>query len=186
MSPTIIPLAAMFRVLALACLICLPAHAEPKVWMGSGQVVSGQGQGATVQLVIETDGGRIRTHSGPHLDATLSGQPQTLETDAGTWHIEPMGDRMGVTLYRGDQIIRYLLQPASAPPDNAAPSNADTVLPFAPSNTINVVPADNAAPEGTSIGGDSVGGESRPDSTVLEVLEADVVEATDTLLNPVP
>ncbi|NJK72103.1 MAG: hypothetical protein HC926_01465 [Synechococcaceae cyanobacterium SM2_3_60] len=90
----------MFRVLALACLICLPAHAEPKVWMGSGQVVSGQGQGATVQLVIETDGGRIRTHSGPHLDATLSGQPQTLETDTGTWHIEPMGDRMGVTLYR--------------------------------------------------------------------------------------
>lgn len=167
----------MFHVLALACLICLPAHAEPKVWMGSGQVVSGQGQGATVQLVIETDGGRIRTHSGPHLDATLSGQPQTLETDTGTWHIEPMGDRMGVTLYRGDQIIRYLLQPASAPLDNAAPSNADTTLP------VNTVPTDlNRVPSAV----ESAGGDVRPDTPVLEVLEADVLEVRDTLLNPAP
>lgn len=166
----------MFRVLALACLICLPAHAEPKVWMGSGQVVSGQGQGATVQLVIETDGGRIRTHSGPHLDATLSGQPQTLETDAGTWHIEPMGDRMGVTLYRGDQIIRYLLQPASAPSDNAAPADPALPLNAAPSELTNP-DLINAAPSAI----ETAGAEVPSEAPVLEILEA-----TETLSNPTP
>lgn len=98
---------------ALVILTCIPVHAEPQVWMGSGQVVSGQGQGAAVQLVIETNGSRIRTHSGPHLDAVINGQPQTFETDSGTWHIEPMNDQLGITLYRGDQIIRYLLHPTN-------------------------------------------------------------------------
>ncbi len=157
----------MLHVLALAYLMCLPAHAEPKVWMGSGQVVSGQGQGAAVQLVIETNGGRIRTHSGPHLDATLSGQSQILETDVGTWHIEPLGNRMSVTLYRGEQIIRYLLQPASAPAGgmpstDAAPLNTDeTIVPLTIDN-----------------------GSAPSEATALPVLE--VLNATDTVLSPMP
>ncbi|MEM6445670.1 MAG: hypothetical protein AAFY57_13945 [Cyanobacteria bacterium J06642_2] len=85
---------------------------ERTVWRGSGQVVSGHGQGASVHLVVETTPDRIRTQSGPALDASFSGGQQTVSNEAGTWQIESRGDRLGVTLYRENQTIRYQLSPS--------------------------------------------------------------------------
>lgn len=88
------------------------AQTHSTVWHGSGRVVSGQGEGASVHLVLETTPNRIRTQSGPTLDASFSGGQQTVKNEAGTWQIESHGDRLGVTLYRDNQIIRYQLLPS--------------------------------------------------------------------------
>lgn len=92
-----------------------PALAQDRtVWQGSGQVVSGHGQGASVHLVVETTPNRIRTQSGPALDASFTHGQQTVSNEAGTWQIESHGDRLGVTLYRDNQIIRYHLSPSAS------------------------------------------------------------------------
>ncbi len=95
-----------------------------QIWSGTGQIVSGHGQGATVQLIVEISNGRIRTRSGPALDASFSGGPQTIPTGEGMWQLEPQGDLIYVTLHRDQQIIRYRLQPqipAVTPPPPAIP-----------------------------------------------------------------
>ena len=83
------------------------------IWRGTGQIVSGQGHGARLQLVVETDRGRIRTRSGPALDASFSGGSGTFENNEGTWQIDRRGERLNITLYRGQQVIRYQLSPDS-------------------------------------------------------------------------
>lgn len=96
-------------------------HANTEVWGGTGQVLSGQGQGATVQLVIEMNDGRIRTQSGPSLDAPFGGGYQSIQNSEGMWQIQRQGEQLSVTLHRGDQIIRYQLSPQQREARPAAP-----------------------------------------------------------------
>ncbi len=97
------------------------AHADTEVWGGTGQVLSGQGQGATVQLVIEMNDGRIRTQSGPRLDAPFGGGYESIHNSEGMWQIQQQGEQLSVTLHRGDQIIRYQLSPQQREARPAAP-----------------------------------------------------------------
>ncbi|MEN9206194.1 MAG: hypothetical protein Q6J68_04155 [Thermostichales cyanobacterium SZTDM-1c_bins_54] len=87
------------------------AQPAPSLWSGSGQILSGQGQGATVELVLETSPGRIRSHAGPALDAPFVEPTSTIRQGDALWQIEMQGNLMIVTVYRGSQIIRYQLQP---------------------------------------------------------------------------
>lgn len=80
-------------------------------WSGSGQIISGRGHGARLQMVVETDRGRIRTLNGPALDASFSGGSQTFQNSEGTWQIDRRGQRLDIVLYRGEQVIRYQLVP---------------------------------------------------------------------------
>jgi hypothetical protein len=88
------------------------AQSGSMIWSGTGQILSGEGQGATLQLVLEMGNGRIRTQSGPALDAPYSGNAETITSGEGVWQIEPQGNHLSVTYYRGDQIIRYQLRPS--------------------------------------------------------------------------
>ncbi|GAB4210924.1 MAG: hypothetical protein OHK0012_02490 [Synechococcales cyanobacterium] len=87
------------------------AQPAPGVWSGSGQILSGHGQGATVELILETWPGRIRSQSGPALDAPFQPPVTTIRQGDTVWQIEMHGDQMQVTVYRSHQIIRYQLQP---------------------------------------------------------------------------
>ncbi len=102
------------------------AQTETRIWSGTGQILSGQGQGATVQLVLETGGGRIWTQSGPVLDAPFSGGHISVNSGDGTWQIQSQGDQLLVTFYRGDQIIRWQLRPIGEIPSSSpsAPSSS--------------------------------------------------------------
>jgi hypothetical protein len=122
-----------------------------QIWSGTGQIVSGHGQGATVQLIVEINNGRIRTRSGPALDAPFGGGPQTIPTGEGMWQLEPQGDLIYVTLHRDQQIIRYRLQPKTP---------ATTPLPPAT--------APEFAPSRESLNRSSEGG--RPDQPILPVV----------------
>ncbi|MEN9261179.1 MAG: hypothetical protein Q6L60_09480 [Thermostichus sp. HHBFW_bins_43] len=110
------------------------AQTETRTWSGTGQILSGQGQGATVQLILETGGGRIWTQSGPALDAPFSGGHTSIDSGDGTWQIQSQGDQMFVTYYRGEQIIRWQLRPVGGSPTPSAPStsfSSDTTQPAA-------------------------------------------------------
>lgn len=118
------------------------ATANTQVWGGTGQVLSGQGQGATVQLVIEVNNGRIRTQSGPSLDAPFGGGHQSIHTSDGMWQIQQDGEQLSITLHRGDQIIRYQLWPQFRDPTlpalnqqplNPTSSFSNVVSPLSPS-----------------------------------------------------
>ncbi|MGY2780316.1 hypothetical protein ACVW0B_002232 [Thermostichus sp. MS-CIW-23] len=102
------------------------AQTETRVWSGTGQILSGQGQGATVQLVLETGGGRIWSQSGPALDAPFSGGHISVTSGDGTWQIQSQGDQLLVTFYRGEQIIRWQLRPMGEIPSSSpsAPSSS--------------------------------------------------------------
>ncbi len=124
------------------------AQTETRVWSGTGQILSGQGQGATVQLVLETGGGRIWTQSGPALDAPFSGGQISVTSGDGTWQIQPQGDQLLVTFYRGEQIIRWQLRPvgetpASPPPGPSSSLIGDTAQPLALPVQELVVPIQN-------------------------------------------
>ncbi len=111
------------------------AAQETQVWIGTGQILSGQGQGATVQLVLETGGGRIWSQSGPALDAPFSGEQTSVTSGDGTWQIQPQGNQLLVTFYRGEQIIRWRLHPVDKAPTSSSwpPSSAsgETAQPVA-------------------------------------------------------
>lgn len=124
------------------------AQTETQVWSGTDQILSGQGQGATVQLVLETGGGRIWTQSGPALDAPFSGGQISVTSGDGTWQIQPQGDQLLVTFYRGEQIIRWQLRPvgevpASSPPVPSSSLIGDTAQPLALPVQELVVPIQN-------------------------------------------
>ena len=88
-----------------------PLVSWAETFRGGGRILQGQGHGARLQLVLELTNGRIRTISGPPLDASFSGSSQTFRNSEGTWEIERRGSRLSVTLYRDSQVIRYLLEP---------------------------------------------------------------------------
>ncbi len=110
------------------------AQGETRIWSGTGQILSGHGQGATVQLILETGGGRIWTQSGPALNAPFSGGHTSVNSGDGTWQIQSQGDQLLVTFYRGEQIIRWQLRPTGGTPTPPTPSSSlssDTVQPAA-------------------------------------------------------
>jgi hypothetical protein len=101
-----------------------------------------------VQLVLETGGGRIWTQSGPALDAPFSGGQISVTSGDGTWQIQPQGDQLLVTFYRGEQIIRWQLRPvgevpASSPPVPSSSLIGDTAQPLALPVQELVVPIQN-------------------------------------------
>ncbi|WP_017323890.1 hypothetical protein [Synechococcus sp. PCC 7336] len=103
--------------------------AAQTVWRGNGQIVSGQGHGGRLELVVETSSGRIRTRSGPALDASFGGGSRTFQNSAGTWQIDRRGDRLNITLRRGSQVIRYQLTPDNK--NSSAPrATVDKPFPF--------------------------------------------------------
>ncbi|MFQ3613106.1 MAG: hypothetical protein SNJ68_05220 [Cyanobacteriota bacterium] len=102
------------------------AQTETRTWSGTGQILSGHGQGATVQLIVETGGGRIWTQSGPALNAPFSGGHTSVNSGDGTWQIQAQGDQLFVTFYRGEQIIRWQLRPASVAPSPSTPTDVST------------------------------------------------------------
>jgi hypothetical protein len=112
------------------------AQTETRVWSGTGQILSGQGQGATVQLILETGGGRIWSQSGPALDAPFSGGHISVTSGDGTWQIQSQGDQLLVTFYRGEQIIRWQLRPMGEIPSSS---------PSAPSSSLSSDPAQPVA-----------------------------------------
>lgn len=118
------------------------AQTETRLWSGTGQILSGHGQGATVQLVLETGGGRIWTHSGPALNAPFSGGYTSVNSGDGTWQIQAQGDQLLVTFYRGEQIIRWQLHPIHP---GSTPS---TPVTSALTNTTNPPPEPTPLPAG--------------------------------------
>lgn len=118
-----------------------------QVWGGSGQILSGQGQGATVQLTVEMDQGQIRTQSGPPLNAPFSGGSQAIQTEDGMWQIQQYGNQLSVTLHRGDQVIRYQLLPQSLGPEAGSPAEAAPIFFNAIPNAVPVVDPTTAAPQ---------------------------------------
>ncbi|MFQ3584883.1 MAG: hypothetical protein SNJ85_08130 [Cyanobacteriota bacterium] len=102
------------------------AQTETRTWSGTGQILSGHGQGATVQLIVETGGGRIWTQSGPALNAPFSGGHTSVNSGDGTWQIQAQGDQLLITFYRGEQIIRWQLRPTSAAPSPSTPTDVST------------------------------------------------------------
>ena len=114
-----------------SCILFNPLTAVARagtIWRGTGQIVSGQGHGASLRLEVETDGGRIRTRSGPALDATFSGGNETFRNSEGTWQIDRRGQRLNITLYRGEQVIRYQLSPESKGNDSPQTTTDDKPL----------------------------------------------------------
>ncbi len=99
------------------------AQSRPQIWSGTGQIISGQGQGATVQLTLEVGNGYIRTRSGPPLDTRYNRGSQPIKTDDGMWQIEHQGDQLSVILHRSDQVIRYQLTPSPIPTASSRPNN---------------------------------------------------------------
>lgn len=102
------------------------AQTETRTWSGTGQILSGHGQGATVQLIVETGGGRIWTQSGPALNAPFSGGHTSVNSGDGTWQIQAQGEQLFITFYRGEQIIRWQLRPASVAPSPSIPTDVST------------------------------------------------------------
>ena len=108
------------------------------IWRGSGQIINGRGSGGRLELVLETHNGRIRTRSGPDLNASFrQGGSQTVENREGTWQIEHRGDRLNVTLYRESQVIRYQLEVDERSNESSHPSE-DRVAPDVAIGTIDV------------------------------------------------
>ncbi|MGQ9838517.1 MAG: hypothetical protein ACUVRV_11305 [Cyanobacteriota bacterium] len=104
------------------------AETETRIWSGTGQVLSGHGQGATVQLILKTGGGRIWTQSGPALNAPFSGGNTSINSGDGTWQIQAQGDQLLVTFYRGEQIIRWQLRPTAVAPSSSTPTDVSTAV----------------------------------------------------------
>jgi hypothetical protein len=139
------------RIQNLPLLVCfllltgshLPAWGQVESrWSGIGWIVSGPGQGATVQLVVEIRDGRVRTRSGPELDAPFAQGVQTITTGEETWQLEPQGQTLSITLHRRDQIIRYQLSPdpVSNPSPEPPPPSAPLIRQMLPNSGANSRP----------------------------------------------
>ncbi len=90
-----------------------------QIWAGAGQITSGSGQGGTVQLVLEVEGNRVRSRSGPPLTGQVQsvaparahgGLNGSIQTETGSWRFQQLGDELRVILYQGDQVIYYRLR----------------------------------------------------------------------------
>lgn len=103
------------QTLLLLILLSLPANAS-QIWKGTGRVISGVGEGGSVDLRLEVDGEIVRSLWGPPLYGKVQTNPKlsgTIQTKSGTWQIEQCGEELCVNLqqYNPKQVVLYRLQP---------------------------------------------------------------------------
>ena len=83
-------------------------------WEGTGQIVSGSGQGGGVELALEVRGDQVEFISGPDANQTVSVESGRAPTQNGDWAFEQCGDNwenLCVTFEQNQpaRVIRYLL-----------------------------------------------------------------------------
>ncbi|BAZ00730.1 hypothetical protein NIES37_47260 [Tolypothrix tenuis PCC 7101] len=95
-----------------------PAFAQ-QIWSGTGKIVSGAGEGGTVELSLSIIDYNLQFLSGPskneppfqlNKSTDLNG---TVTMNAGTWEFVQTGNELGVSLSQNNpyRIIRYRLFP---------------------------------------------------------------------------
>lgn len=103
------------QALLLLGICSLPAKAS-QIWEGTGRVISGVGEGGSVELRLELDGETVRSLWGPPLYGTIQINPSlsgTIQTKTNNWQFEQCGEDLCVNLqqYNPKQIVFYRLQP---------------------------------------------------------------------------
>lgn len=103
------------QMLLLLSILSLPASAS-QIWEGVGRVISGVGEGGSVDLRLEVDGEIVRSLWGPPLYGKIQAIPNlsgTIQTKSGTWQIEQCGEELCINLqqYNPKQAVFYRLQP---------------------------------------------------------------------------
>ncbi|MGL4622376.1 MAG: hypothetical protein ACRCZS_25505 [Chroococcidiopsis sp.] len=103
------------QVFLLLSLLNFPANAS-QIWEGTGRVISGVGEGGSVELRLEIDGEVVTSLSGPPLHGIIQTTPDlngTIKTQTGTWYIEQCGEELCVNLqqHHPKQTIFYRLVP---------------------------------------------------------------------------
>ncbi|MHC5820904.1 MAG: hypothetical protein ACYT04_34805 [Nostoc sp.] len=96
-------------------ILILPASAS-QIWQGTGRIISGIGEGGSVELQLEFDGEVVKSLSGPPLDGRINTEPSlngVIKTNTATWQIERCGEDLCVNLqqYNPKQTVFYRLQP---------------------------------------------------------------------------
>lgn len=102
------------QMLLLLGMLSLPASAS-QIWEGVGRIISGVGEGGSVDLRLEIDGEVVRSLWGPPLYGkiqTNSNLNGTIQTKSGTWLLEQCGEELCVNLqqYNPKQTVFYRLQ----------------------------------------------------------------------------
>lgn len=105
------------QMLLLLGILNLSASAK-QIWEGAGRVISGVGEGGSVDLRLELDGETVRSLWGPPLYGKIEINPHlngTIQTKSGTWQIEQCGEELCVNLqqYNPKQAVFYRLQKKS-------------------------------------------------------------------------
>ncbi len=103
------------QTILLLGILILPASAS-QIWEGTGRIISGIGEGGSVELQLEFDGEIVRSLSGPPLDGIINTEPSlngVIKTKNATWQIERCGEDLCVNLqqYNPKQTVFYRLQP---------------------------------------------------------------------------
>ncbi|MEH1918416.1 hypothetical protein [Nostoc sp.] len=97
-----------------------PAFAQ-QIWLGTGRIISGAGEGGTVELKLSVTDNNVQFLSGPSKDEppfqlnNSTGLNGTVNMNAGTWQFVQTGNELGVSLSQNNpyRIIRYHLFPKS-------------------------------------------------------------------------
>lgn len=106
---------ALYQMLLLLSMLSLPASAS-QIWEGTGRVISGVGEGGSVDLRLEVDDEVVRSLWGPPLYGKIQSKPNlsgTIQTKNGTWQIEQCSEELCINLqqYNPKQAVFYRLQP---------------------------------------------------------------------------
>ncbi|MEH2466326.1 hypothetical protein [Nostoc sp.] len=95
-----------------------PAFAQ-QIWSGTGRIISGAGEGGTVELKLVVADNRVQFLSGPSKNDppfqlnNSTGLNGTVNMNAGTWQFVQTENELGVSLSQNNpyRIIRYRLFP---------------------------------------------------------------------------
>lgn len=103
------------QTLLLLGIFSFPASAS-QIWEGTGRVISGVGEGGSVDFLLEVDGEIVRSLWGPPLYGKIQTSPNlngTIQTKSGTWQIEQCGEQLCINFqqYNPKQTVFYRLQP---------------------------------------------------------------------------
>lgn len=103
-----------YQLLLLLSFLSIPADAS-QIWQGTGRVISGMGEGGSVELRLEVDGETVRSLFGPPLEGKIQNSPNlngVIQTQTGNWQIQQCGEELCINLhqYNPKQVIFYRLQ----------------------------------------------------------------------------
>lgn len=106
---------ALCQTLVLLGMVSSPANAS-HIWEGTGRVISGVGEGGSVEMRLELDGEVVRSLWGPPLYGKIQTDPElngVVQTKIGIWQIEQCDQDLCVNLqqYNPKQTVFYRLQP---------------------------------------------------------------------------